>query len=847
MLCYWSGALLLVPAAVVVAFYPMNWILGSVNFYFTSVPTSPIRPLLIIPILILAIGGVFQRRWVFAIFVIPGLALTLTAPDRLGMIPIERDTEISFYPESYNGDVVKQRIDHLDQIVNSAGFLHSLPPSFPPTSNVRSLNDLAITSVGYWRGAIDNNAAIAELQSQIDKLKTQPTQKCTRLPSFGRIGGGFGGGIGGGIGGGVFCNGLPTEAQIAAQIKPLQERIQQLQQNADVKGNFALAISATSAAVVELNAVETAIMEKLAFDRAVPYFVTASISFVLLLYVVGFRNSTLGVLLVGTVVATIFSALPLSYDDYVNDTFVVLYPVSICAVSAFLLRFLFRAFLDNVEIGHLFRRTKICADLLLTALFWLPFPIVVAGMLMFNQFVNTFIEEGVYCRNAEIGICPSDLTTYPIIDSDLQRDTLRDDLHAAITRQLAKFEAEATASAELARPNTEEALDAAKAQIMDVLFKQLLPPNIYDKFPELTPPTTKDYIGFFYFRPQQLAKRIAFQQINKAYQKPRNRFEARLSSQLTAIRNNLASQVGNGADLLKASIKGESAGMSIHLNKSIDSVFLVLNAFTVSQTAFMLLVAMRAYLLGFGRILYRSRDDVADHTQVPYLPLTHMGPLPGKSPKVITEPDDYNVDKQYLPLIAKRTWSANNAKHTTLPFASLATRWQIRRIRHRCLFLRRVIHNPGSPYDVAFTSPAAQRFVVWSVPPHSRVYFQWKQFVAMSENLRLGKDITLRVGALTLGTTMHSYAETRDEPGLLIQVSVGQVILSQTNHSSGAPSQWMSWEDSAKFRIVSSTKIAAMYLDQPQLEPEPKTKAALDVDYDPGLGLISELSRLLKP
>ena len=40
------AALLLVPAAVLVALYPLNWILGTISFYTASVTLTPLKFLL---------------------------------------------------------------------------------------------------------------------------------------------------------------------------------------------------------------------------------------------------------------------------------------------------------------------------------------------------------------------------------------------------------------------------------------------------------------------------------------------------------------------------------------------------------------------------------------------------------------------------------------------------------------------------------------------------------------------------------------------------------------------------------------------------------------------------------
>src|SRR5215213_6017302 len=117
------AALLLVPAAVILAVYPLNWILGTVGFYTASIPSGRLRFLLIAPIL-LGLVLIWRRKdWLLAAMLVPGIALVLFGPDRIGSHQPTRGDVKAFYPERYVAADVAKRIDDIGRSIGDAGWL----------------------------------------------------------------------------------------------------------------------------------------------------------------------------------------------------------------------------------------------------------------------------------------------------------------------------------------------------------------------------------------------------------------------------------------------------------------------------------------------------------------------------------------------------------------------------------------------------------------------------------------------------------------------------------------------------------------------------------------------------
>lgn len=837
---YWCAAVMIAPAAAITTLYPMSWVLGTVSFNPNFVDVSWLKVFMIIPLLIGAFVAQANKSWLLGVMLIPGLLLMLAAPDHLGAIRKADLTQIDFYPENYDGAKLSAEIAKLDQGVADASWLFSvIPPQIPSTEKLKSLNQTASEAQTFWKNALGVETAVAGVQAQIAQISAE-NQRLREHAHCERRG----------LAIYTWCY-VQTEQKVSAnnaQLASLNQQLISMQSAPTPESRYPIAVAAAASAKVEFQALQRLILEKQASIEALPYVLASSLSFIALIYVAGFRSSTLVVLLLATTALGVVSNLPISLDDQIVDAILVLYPTFVCLACAFTLRFYYRAYLDNRIVREKFPRERILNSVFITALLWLPFPMVVAGILVFNQWIYTGISDIVYC-NVKV-VCGLEKASFPVYDSDPSRDTLRDDVNAAIGRQFARFEAEALQSAAAAKGGTPDVVNSAIAKIMET-YSRILPPNIYEIFPNLTPPRMSECIGWLYLHPSCFAKKIAYEKLNDAYRGPRNRLEQRLFAKVTEIGKQVTGAVENAADLLQAGVKGESEAAAAYASKAVDATFLGFNVASVSQMVVMLAVVMRAYLLALGRVLYRSPGRLFKKKVVtPYLTLGHSVPISSYSEDQIREYDDKcKVAYAHTPLLVKRAYSAADAKQSTLMWKSIATRWHLRRLRNKCLFLRRVEANSPSK-RLSFSSGEGRSYVAWTIPPGTKVFFDWAKFVAMSEQLELGKEITLRIGGLTLGTTMHASVTARDKEGVLILESGGATFFhEQADPTVDSPFRLMAWRDDAAFKIVSPIYLGNMYLDGPSLDPQPKlARGALNPGTKiPTIGIIRELCMLLRP
>lgn len=831
----WIGpciaALFLAPAAVIVGLYPMSWLLGPVNFNVLSLVIEPYRIYLIVPLVIAVVYATQIRGWTIGLMVLSGVLLAVSAPSTIGAINnSDRDTA-SFYPEVFSSGDVIVRLDQLDAIASNSWFFRNIPPYITDTQAARGVAVTAQQAVDAFKDAQRIEGAKAEMVQNIANLQAQKdalSKQCQRhmRRHF------------------VECGRIVTQ-QIPAidnQLGVLTTEYNALSSATTPEQQYAVAVSATTSAKVELNVMERAILEKQAFVQTIPYLVAASFAFIALMITYGFRHWAFAVLVVTTAALSISSIWPISIDDRLMEFALVLYPVIFLLLCGFLVRFLVRAFTDNAPIPLLFGRDRTIRAAAWTALIWLPFPLLVGGIVHLNSWVYDQASDAIYCRSELLGPCGFE---HPIRDSDLGRDTLRDDLNASIMKLLASLEAQGAKAAAGLSSSAPEEVERVKTLILG-FYSSILPPNIYEVFPKLTPPSCS------WYQIKCHIQRYALNELNRAYQRPRNQYLAKLTGALNDIGAQIVSGATNGTQAFQQAIKGQSEYYARYMTRSVDASFVGLNTLAILQMTYLLLVVIRAYLLGYGRVLYRGNAyDSKPSAPHPYMELTHLEAPPTATAmpkvKIFDESVEFTGD-DHLPFLAKRSYDADDSEQATTLLSGHKVGWPIRRFANGCFFLRRVRRRANRP-SITYSADGGRQFVVWTIPKEGIVYFNWRRFVAVSESCKLQKTISLRIGGLSTGTVMH--ASVRG-PATLVLESKGEAEIVKLNGPRSVhANRVMGWVSGSKFQIASASELSAAYLDPSSLDPEAESLTVTEPsggDGDgPRLGIIADFGRLLTP
>lgn len=813
---YAVAGLLLVPAAVAFSLFPMSWLLGIADFQPVPMDWAPVAYFAAVPVAVTAYIVGTERIWSLVPVLVAGLVLLLVP---LNTSSIGTDLGRIEQARAIIGKLpywLEKRLFVLPEPGSVAEFQLTVDQAMAAYNEERAL----------WQPIHDEWAAArakkAEIESKACGTVGLRTGNCLNAKQQ------------------TLDQLAPRVAATDAAYNAINERLQ-LRESALADAQAALASEQTVVAANVASADRTN-AERLALAANAPYLAAASLAFLVLIYAAGFRSLFLAVLLIGTLGICLWSALPPT-GDWVLDAIFVLYPATLCLLSAFVLRLVYRCFIDNQAVVKCFGLASTARALLFSVLVWLPFPALIVGAVSAGNVAYQWAEDAAYCLGVMEKLCNEAGPSIGLTDSDPEHDTLRIDINSAITAQLAAFETEALAVAGSAGENTREAMESVRAGVMSA-FDRVLPPNIYDKplFPGLRPPHSCDWI---WPDIKCMIRKSVLNRVNDAYQGPRNRYRSQLDRKLIAIGNDIANATDTAADVAGSSIQGQAEEAARHATRSVDAIFLGFSAWSAAQMTFLLYVAIRAFMLVFGRVLYKGQIKVSK----PFA-LTHAVASARQSATAQRYPNRFDVPDQYQPLLAKRTFSADDADERTLLGPSLAMRWPLRRFANGAFALRRVTPQQAGR-QVSYSALGGRQFVVWTVPARSSVAFQWKNFVAMSESMTVEKDTTLRIGGLSLGTMMHAVARSGDREGILIQLSNGdvQLIASDPAPKARSPFRLMSWRPDAQFAIATQNSFLSIYTDGASLQPALGAHGAMDVGENAGGrgGVIGWLWSILRP
>ena len=149
---------------------------------------------------------------------------------------------------------------------------------------------------------------------------------------------------------------------------------------------------------------------------------------------------------------------------------------------------------------------------------------------------------------------------------------------------------------------------------------------------------------------------------------------------------------------------------------------------------------------------------------------------------------------------------------------------------------------------VQITATRGAEFVEWQLAEGESVVFSYRNFVGMSESVRLSALISARVTSQIFGSFIFPVATG---PGTLILMTEGVPYVGATEGEafSMPPSRLAAWQQSARFHVDSELGMLDVYLSEGYVEPEPQSVLVMDVDRQDGFGtgLARFIRRFLLP
>jgi len=548
------------------------------------------------------------------------------------------------------------------------------------------------------------------------------------------------------------------------------------------------------------------------------------------------------------------------HDTMIGWVLVSVYPVAILFLAAAVVRVFYRAVQDNADLPlrlkkhpRAFGEESLQFKLMTATLYWLPFLLAFVGILYLSQSVVNWGENVAYCNDPAKESC--DVATvsvelvagYEVPLGGVMRTRVgatrlpRDDLQIHVLEHIQQ-----------ARDIANKAMWPASGDVKQFAlneFDKVIKPNLenYSASFRIDGRCIQISLRKIRFSLSCLVSDLKNSLLNSLYQIPRN-----------ALRNSVrkiidetfaaAEKVQTAVDVvaLKAQFVKEIDVFAYQLRRGLDIGWLSIAFLSFLQLAVMLQAVVRAFLAILARTLVPP--DARPHS-AHYFSMTPTSKADEPPSPLKAIPRENN--RLVLKIAGKEDFYVKSAldvsnANSTFVFPIQPFRQLVGRLLHGRYFLRKLIPNNSRP--LCLTDIAGKRFISLRLGDQEEVAFAWKSFVGITDNIQLGRSISLR---LPMAATGHLAVPVARGPGLLVLKASGEPIVAKTGEDgdSVAPYRLIAWSTDSWFRICSSQNILSMYTEDCQIDVSKDDKAVLDIAQD-GFriwGLLRNLWAVLRP
>lgn len=493
------------------------------------------------------------------------------------------------------------------------------------------------------------------------------------------------------------------------------------------------------------------------------------------------------------------------------------------------LRFVFLVFWQNLTI-ILDIGLRRAAFLSVKALvFWSPILLFMIPSVVITNRVHDATMQSIY----ENGI----LTDTSRAQGGAARTTpdVRLDIHARIEREFQIAETSFHRKMEGVRDQIDNNVDAIPGEVLRV-YMESVPPAA--QIPGLAP---SEADCAWYDVPCWILHEI-IESIKSGIRSSYDRTRLRQGLRLYMETKTKAAEVGSSADRVIDDTKARATEFldetEAACKSSVDAVFRTIEVLKLLSNIALVMIMIRSYLYVFARVTFtkRSRASVS---------LRRRGgePRHGSVRKwgnqfgiEASSREDYYVSRRFEP--------NGRAPNFAIPqmFAGIA-----RRIRYGSYTMNRIRFG-GDRGPVYFTAVRGAEFISWHLEEGETVVFDYKNFVAMSEGIRLSSEVSFRVSSAVFGRIVFP---TATGPGTLVLLSTGSPTIGTEKRSSASvpPARILAWHAHTRFTVESELNIVDMYLSAVYLERVGNAPVIIDADTmnSPAAGLARFIRYFILP
>lgn len=472
-----------------------------------------------------------------------------------------------------------------------------------------------------------------------------------------------------------------------------------------------------------------------------------------------------------------------------------------------LVRFLYLAIIQNIVVFKETGLTRTGNLVLKSFLYWSPLLIFIIPGAILNSKMNKASIDKIY-DNTFIETT-NDERKY-------KRDQFEKDLKFSLEAEvICMQESIQNGTLQMTKvvANKTDKLPQEVSQIYKGIFKPTLP--------EMAPVFKEEDCGFWgkLNFPCQ-AKNSAKRSVNESYHTQRSEMLTSLIGQVEKSVNGTQEEVQASTEQINETLKNQVDTVISRLKFTIQSSFDMITFINLLLDIAFAFLILKSFLYVFSRVAFSSDDEnyvtlLSSSSNTSKGILNRLGNQFSIDPKNTKE--DYYISRSFEP--------GGRAPKFSLP------QWRsaiLARVFTRNYAMNKVVMN-SKPEEVHFKAMGSHEFVEWEIKEGEEVVFHFKNFVGMSDGIKIAAVVSLRLTSLLFGRVIFTTAKG---PGKLILLTKGEPITTgQTEaNTSIATSRILAWQKNTRFNVESELNLVDVFMSGIYLKKKDDDLILIDAD-----------------
>ncbi|AXT59151.1 hypothetical protein D1816_01890 [Aquimarina sp. AD10] len=472
-----------------------------------------------------------------------------------------------------------------------------------------------------------------------------------------------------------------------------------------------------------------------------------------------------------------------------------------------LVRFLYLAIIQNIVVFKETGLTRTGNLVLKSFLYWSPLLIFIIPGAILNSKMNKASIDKIY-DNTFIETT-NDERKY-------KRDQFEKDLKFSLEAEvICMQESIQNGTLQMTKvvANKTDKLPQEVSQIYKGIFKPTLP--------EMAPVFKEEDCGFWgkLNFPCQ-AKNSAKRSVNESYHTQRSEMLTSLIGQVEKSVNGTQEEVQASTAQINETLKNQVDTVISRLKFTIQSSFDMITFINLLLDIAFAFLILKSFLYVFSRVAFSSDDEnyvtlLSSSSNTSKGILNRLGNQFSIDPKNTKK--DYYISRSFEP--------GGRAPKFSLP------QWRsaiLARVFTRNYAMNKVVMN-SKPEEVHFKAMGSHEFVEWEIKEGEEVVFHFKNFVGMSDGIKIAAVVSLRLTSLLFGRVIFTTAKG---PGKLILLTKGEPITTgQTEaNTSIATSRILAWQKNTRFNVESELNLVDVFMSGIYLKKKDDDLILIDAD-----------------